>query len=367
MTPPSPGIVAQATAPSAAEATTSVTPATTALPVIARTVLSPRRTGRTGGPPAARWTVLGAPAAVNPTHGGCRPDEPEVRNPLSRPQPGPTRGRPADPGDLELAAWRSAPDGCDDLVTLWPNGLLPRRTGEVFNGQPRAEARSRPAAGRTLLRKEQDVSTEPLPSRQSYEELTRARLEAIETWHRALRTVESAAGTGRLTREERLDLNRRQAARQREHEALLARSEQVLRPPDDVLAPAGPVPVRAVLAHRNVWVRDRVAQRLAEAGVEVVGVFEDGADAAGTVVAEQPDLVLVEDLLPTMPGLQVVRRVRTFAPQAVTGASVADGSGIEPLLEAGASAVFTRRVRPDEVADHLLRCLTTPDLLVTVG
>jgi CheY-like chemotaxis protein len=207
------------------------------------------------------------------------------------------------------------------------------------------------------------VPPDSVPSRRSYDELIRARRDAIETWHRALRTVEAAAESTRITRELRLDLNRRREARQREREALLARSAQLR----DAAAPTEPVPVRAMLAHRNEWVRERVAQRLAEAGVAVVGVFEDGADAAGTAVAEQPDLVLVEDLLPTMPGLQVVRRVTTFAPLALTGAHVTDDSGIEPFLAAGASAVFTRRVRPHDVADHLLSCLSSHDLPVTVA
>jgi CheY-like chemotaxis protein len=208
------------------------------------------------------------------------------------------------------------------------------------------------------------VPPDPVPSRRSYEELTRARRDAMTTWDRALQTVEAAAERTRLTREMRLDLNRRRAARQREHDAMLARSAQLR---DAPAAASEPVPVRAVLAHRNAWVRERVAQRLAESGVAVVGVFEDGADAAGTAVAEHPDLVLVEDLLPTMPGLQVVRRVATFAPLALTGAHVTDDSGIEPFLAAGASAVFTRRVRPHDVADHLLSCLSSPDLPVTVA
>ncbi len=133
-------------------------------------------------------------------------------------------------------------------------------------------------------------------------------------------------------------------ARRREQQALLARADQHLRESGQVLS--GRAPTRAVLAHRNAWLRDAVAARLTAEGVEVVGVFEDGADAAGTVVIEQPDLLLVEDRLPTLTGLEVVRRVRGFAPLTVVGAQVLDSAGVQALVDAGAQAVFTRRVPP---------------------
>ena len=186
-------------------------------------------------------------------------------------------------------------------------------------------------------------------------ELMTAQIEAVDAWHRARRASEAAADAVSLTREMRLDLNRRREAQRREQEALLARAEQQLRESGGLLSVRAPT--RAVLAHRNAWLRDNVARRLEEAGVHVVGVFEDGADAAGTIVVEQPDLVLVEDRLPTLSGVEVIRRVRTYAPEAVVGAQCGDAAGVQPLVDAGAQAVFTRRVPPAELADSLLRCL----------
>lgn len=208
------------------------------------------------------------------------------------------------------------------------------------------------------------MSQEPLPSGRSHEELAKTQLAAIDAWNRARCSTEAAAEPTRVSREMRLDLTRQREAVQREHAALLARSEQVLRLSGRQLPET--VPVRAVLAHRSAWVRDRVAGRLGEAGVEVVGAFEDGAEASGTIVVEQPDLVLVEDLLPTVPGLQVLRRVRTFSPWAVTAAQVGDSGSIDAFVEAGAAAVVTRRVPPDDLADHLLRCLSSSQAPITV-
>jgi CheY-like chemotaxis protein len=186
-------------------------------------------------------------------------------------------------------------------------------------------------------------------------DLITSQLAAIDAWHRARRASEAAAESVALTREMRLDASRRAEARRREEQALLARAEVQLRSSGDGLS--GRVQVRAVLGHRNAWLRNTVAQRLEQLGVAVVGVFEDGADVAGTVVVEQPDLVLVEDRLPTLSGLEVVQRVRTFSPQSVVGVQVLDADAVQQLVDAGADAVFTRRIPPLDIADQLVACL----------
>lgn len=197
----------------------------------------------------------------------------------------------------------------------------------------------------------------PEPSTRRTElDLTTAQLRAIDAYHRTRRAGEAAADTAGLTREMRLDLSRRTEARRRERQALLARAASLLESSGEV--PPGRPRVRAVLAHRNGWLRDKVAERLAQRGVIVVGTFDDGADAAGTVIVEQPDLLLVEDRLPTLSGDQVVRRTRTYAPETVIGAQVLDNEGIRAFVDAGAHAVFTRRIPPAEMADQLLSCLT---------
>ena len=188
-------------------------------------------------------------------------------------------------------------------------------------------------------------------------DLMKAQLAAVEAWHEARRASEAAAESVALTREMRLDVNRRMEAGRREQQALLARADAQLRESGGVLS--GPVAPRAVLAHRNGWLRDNVAERLELRGITVVGVFEDGAEAVGTVVVEQPDLVLVEDRLPTLSGVEVVRRVRAFAPDAVVAAQCLDSDGVRQLVEAGAQAVFTRRIPPLDIADQLVDCLSS--------
>lgn len=195
-------------------------------------------------------------------------------------------------------------------------------------------------------------------------ELMKVQLAAVDAWNLARRAAEDEAGSGTLTREMRLDLTRRMEARRREHAALVARAEQHLRDSGGALSAAARR--RAVLAHRNAWLRDSVATRLVDLGVDVVGAFEDGADAAGTVVVEQPDLVLVEDRLPTVSGLELVQRIRAFSPSTVIGVQCLDEGGVPSFVRAGAEPVFTRRVPPADIAEHLVGRLSgeTPELVV---
>lgn len=195
------------------------------------------------------------------------------------------------------------------------------------------------------------------PPGRSQLELLTAQLQALDAWHRARQVRDAAVESSALTRELRLDLNRRMEARRREQQALLARASVQLEASGNVLS--GRARTRAVLAHRNTWLRDAVAARLTTAGVQVVGAFDDGADTSGTVVIEQPDLVLVEDRLPTLSGLEVVLRVREFSPDAVVGAQVLDAAGVAAFVDAGAHVVFTRRIPPAEIADRLLECLVS--------
>lgn len=196
----------------------------------------------------------------------------------------------------------------------------------------------------------QDVSGAPSSGRTQLE-LLKAQLAAVDAWNVARRAAEAEAAPGTLSREMRLDLSRRTEARRREHAALVARAEQHLRESGGALSDAARR--RAVLAHRNAWLRDNVATRLQDLGVDVVGAFEDGADAAGTVVVEQPDLVLVEDRLPTVSGLELVQRIRAFSPSTVIGVQCLDEGAVPTFVRAGAAPVFTRRVPPAAIAEHL--------------
>ena len=191
-------------------------------------------------------------------------------------------------------------------------------------------------------------------------DLLAAQLRGLDAWHRAHRLPPSAGG---LSREARLDEARLRDVREREATALHERAAAALR--DGFAFGAGAVP-RAVVAHRNAWLREKVRTALQHLDVETVACTDDGAEASAAIVLEQPDLVFVEDHLPTVSGVELIARTRQWAPDAFTGAHALGQEGMSPLLDAGARATFSRRIPPADIARELVACLHGRRSVLTV-
>jgi CheY-like chemotaxis protein len=196
---------------------------------------------------------------------------------------------------------------------------------------------------------------QPTAGRRSEDELTRRQLDAVQAWHCARRAAEQVDQPGTSSREARMDLARRLEVLRAEHTAIVERTEQQLR--TSVHQLARHMPQRAVIAHRNAWFCSKVSTELVAHGIEVVGVVDNGAQGVGVLVAEQPDLVLVEDTLPMVSGEEVVREARRFAPHTLVVVQVAYEDRIGSMLEAGARAAYTRRVPPAEMAREVVALL----------
>ncbi|MCW2777232.1 MAG: response regulator receiver protein [Frankiales bacterium] len=176
-------------------------------------------------------------------------------------------------------------------------------------------------------------------------EVQQERRAALQEFTRA-RSAPIDIGPGHgAAREERMERERREAVRQREQQALEARAQSA--------APLGERP-RAVVVHRAAWTREALCQALVQAGVDVVEMHEDGAAGLGSVVAEQPDLVVVQEQLPWKDGLEVVREVRRFAPSARIAVHLDRPAGERGAREAGADAVFPRSTRPADMVSELV-------------
>ena len=184
-------------------------------------------------------------------------------------------------------------------------------------------------------------------------DLAAQQLRAVERFNRARHLREEAAAAAARSREMRMDVARSLDVLHREHDAVVGRAHEQLQASGQILRAVAPR--RVVLAHRNEWFFRKVAQGLEDHGVHVVAHTDNGADAVGLIVAEQPDLVLIEDTLSMLAGLEVIREVRRFSPETVVAAQVAHGSGVGELLDAGATTVFTRRVPPHDVTLSLLK------------
>ncbi len=185
-------------------------------------------------------------------------------------------------------------------------------------------------------------------------QLVQDQLQGITAWQTSARARELADTARKDNRELHLDSRRRLEALRRANVALIARSEVTITRSLHLLDVADP---RAVVVHRQEWMREKLALGLTHQGLSVVAEADDGADALGISIAEQPDLVVIEDRLPSMTAVEVLRSLQEFAPHTVLAAQVDDGSRVAVILEAGASAVFSRRIPPAELCEQIAQFL----------
>jgi hypothetical protein len=181
---------------------------------------------------------------------------------------------------------------------------------------------------------------------------------AIDRFNRWRQARETALGAafGR-SREMDLDAAREMQVLRCQHDALIAQAHAHLLATGDVLHTTAPR--RAVLAHRDERFMAQVALVLREAGVTVLAQVDNGAEAIGLLVAEQPDLLLAQDQLAMSRPGQVLREAREFAPGTLVGVQASHDDRTGPLLLGGAAAVFSRHTLARDVADELLRLLST--------
>lgn len=177
---------------------------------------------------------------------------------------------------------------------------------------------------------------------------------AIESFTAARRDRERALLTGPLTRDQRMDVDRELDALRRTHDTIRGRCAAGLA---DGLDPfrSG---TTAVIAHRHAWFSEKVAASLVGCGVTVLLCTDNGAEAIGAVVADQPDLLLVGERLAMRSGPAVLAEAVACAPATLRGLHV--GGQERPDLARGADAVFPRHYPPGVVADALLALHLTP-------
>ena len=154
-------------------------------------------------------------------------------------------------------------------------------------------------------------------SRRTELDLVGQQLRAIEQFNRARHAREAAAAAASRTREMRLDATRSLEVLRREHDAVVARAHAQLRASGGVLHGTGSGGSCWRTAARGSCAASRPGWRTR--GCAVVAQLDNGADAVGLLVAEQPDLVLVEDALAMARGEDVVRAAREFAPGTLVG------------------------------------------------
>ena len=89
--------------------------------------------------------------------------------------------------------------------------------------------------------------------------------------------------------------------------------------------------------------------------IEVVGEAANGAEAVEMAGELQPDIVLMDLVMPEMDGIQATRKIKEAHPHIIILmlTSFSDRDHIVPAIEAGAAGYQLKDIEPDELVESL--------------
>ena len=119
-------------------------------------------------------------------------------------------------------------------------------------------------------------------------------------------------------------------------------------------------PLTVVLVEDIPDYRDRLWRHLAAApSLQVVGCYSTGHDALAGIKAQQPDVALIDLVLPDMPGEEIIRQVQGMRKtECLVLTAYADDTRLWRAIQAGAMGyILKSRASPDQIiaAIHELR------------
>ena len=115
------------------------------------------------------------------------------------------------------------------------------------------------------------------------------------------------------------------------------------------------MPARVLVVDDHPLTREALAALLRSHGFELAGLAADGEEAIAAAAETQPDLVLLDLLMPGLDGLSALPRLREAAPGCEVVVLTASGTE-ENLLAAirgGAAGYLLKTESPDRIAEFL--------------
>ena len=110
--------------------------------------------------------------------------------------------------------------------------------------------------------------------------------------------------------------------------------------------------IRVLIADDHAVVRQGLRTFLAlQEEVEVVGEAEDGAEAVAGAKRLQPDIALMDLVMPRLDGIEAIRRIRDVSPETrvIVLTSFVDEGRMIPAVRAGAAGYLLKDVQPQEL------------------
>jgi NarL family two-component system response regulator LiaR len=89
--------------------------------------------------------------------------------------------------------------------------------------------------------------------------------------------------------------------------------------------------------------------------IEVIGEAENGLEAMAQVRQHQPDVVLMDLVMPEMDGIEATRQVSAISPstRVIVLTSFADDEKVVPAIKAGATGYLLKDVSPGDLANAI--------------
>lgn len=182
-------------------------------------------------------------------------------------------------------------------------------------------------------------------------DLAARQLRAIAAFHHARAIAAWAAAAGERSREMRDQDVRRLEVLRRKHEAVISRTDEQLR--SSGVRPSATLRRRVVLAAPEADAG--VVAALEGHGLRVVAQVDNGADAVGITVVEQPDVVVVREPLAMVTTEDVVRDVRRYSPETGIVAFAVTHERARACADAGATVVLTGGLPTAGLVGRVLR------------
>lgn len=108
-----------------------------------------------------------------------------------------------------------------------------------------------------------------------------------------------------------------------------------------------------------VFMRTMLGDILQQAGFTVVGEADTGAKAVAKYKELRPDLVTMDIVMPDMGGIEAVREITTFDPEAkvVMCSAMGQQALVVDAIEAGAKDFVVKPFQPSRVLESVQRVL----------
>ncbi len=108
-----------------------------------------------------------------------------------------------------------------------------------------------------------------------------------------------------------------------------------------------------------VFMRTMISDILTQAGFDVVGEAESGTQAVEKYRALKPDLVTMDIIMPDMGGIEAVRAITEFDPQArvLMCSAMGQQALVAEAIEAGAKDFVVKPFQPSRVLEAVQRVL----------